>query len=205
MAVEPQLKGGKAEGKGFLLVLMQPSPSFEEEFNSWYDTEHVPERLAVAGFETARRYICVSGWPRYLALYDLANITVLDSPAYQRVSGSNSSPWTRRVLSRVYASRHVGVQRHPGHAVTTMAPHLLLLRFRGLDSGAEAALATGLRAHCQNRHEVAQWRLLSATTEEGIDYFGVLELKLPLTERIDIAVFGPCAGSIDLANTYARC
>jgi hypothetical protein len=72
--------------KGFLLVLMQPPPALEEEFNDWYDTEHVPERLSVTGFETALRYISLTGTPRYLAMYDLANAQVLESPEYLRVS-----------------------------------------------------------------------------------------------------------------------
>ena len=86
--------------KGFLLVLMQPPPALEEEFNAWYDTEHIPERLSVPGFETALRYVCTDGAPRYLAMYDLACPGVLDSPAYLKVGFDNASPWTKRVTSR---------------------------------------------------------------------------------------------------------
>jgi len=28
----------------------------EEEFNAWYDSEHIPERLSIAGFRSARRW-----------------------------------------------------------------------------------------------------------------------------------------------------
>ena len=52
--------------KGFLLVTMQPPPAFEEEFNAWYDTEHLPERPAVPGFETALRLVCIYGLGRRL-------------------------------------------------------------------------------------------------------------------------------------------
>ena len=83
--------------KGFLLVLMQPPLNIDEEFNAWYDTEHVPERLAVPGVETAIRFASVDGTtPKYLAMYDLAAESVLDSAAYVRVAGENSSPWTKR-------------------------------------------------------------------------------------------------------------
>src|SRR5215207_520609 len=100
--------------KGFLLVLMQPPPTFEEEFNDWYDTEHVPERLAVSGFETALRYISLSGAPRYLAMYDLASAKVLESPEYLRVAFDKSSPWTQRVTKRVRIYRSAGEQVYPG-------------------------------------------------------------------------------------------
>ena len=53
--------------KGFLLVLMQPPLTIEEEFNAWYDTEHIPERLAVPGVETAVRFSSTTGAaPKYL-------------------------------------------------------------------------------------------------------------------------------------------
>ena len=87
--------------KGFLLVTMEPPPALEEEFNAWYDTEHVPQRMAIAGFETGRRYVCPSGSPRYLAVYDLAHRGVLESEAYLRVSLDRSTPWTRRIGNRV--------------------------------------------------------------------------------------------------------
>ena len=90
-----------AKGKGFLLVLMDCPPYLEDEFNAWYDTEHIPERLAVPGFETGLRFVCITGAPRYLAMYDLARPEVLQSPDYLRVAAGNSSPWTKRVTSRV--------------------------------------------------------------------------------------------------------
>ena len=116
--------------KGFLLVTMQPPPAFEEEFNAWYDTEHLPERLAVPGFETALRFVCLYGHPRYLAMYDLVRPEVLDSPEYLRVAFENSSPWTRRVLQRVRVYRASGRQIYPGSTVTGAASRVQLVRFR---------------------------------------------------------------------------
>ena len=48
-----------------------PPAEFEEEFNAWYDTEHVPERLGIPGFESGLRYVSADRPRRYLALYDL--------------------------------------------------------------------------------------------------------------------------------------
>src|ERR1700730_11089960 len=105
--------------KGFLLVLMQPPPTTEEEFNAWYDTEHIPERLAVPGVETAIRFCSTTGAaPKYLAMYDLSAASVLDSDAYRKVAGDNSSPWTRRVTGRTNVYRSVGRQIFPGSAIT---------------------------------------------------------------------------------------
>jgi len=134
--------------KGFLLVQMQPPPAFEEEFNDWYDTDHIPERLAVPGFETARRFVCIDGWPRYLALYDLASLDVLDTPAYHRVSGDRFTPWTRRVLSRVRVFRATGTQHYPGDALTGDAGRLILLHFRDVHPQEQPGLLAGLRPAC---------------------------------------------------------
>ena len=35
---------------------MTPPPEMEEAFNAWYDSEHIPLRMAVPGFLGARRY-----------------------------------------------------------------------------------------------------------------------------------------------------
>jgi hypothetical protein len=36
--------------RGLLLTLTEPPAAMEEEFNAWYDTEHLAERLAIPGF-----------------------------------------------------------------------------------------------------------------------------------------------------------
>ena len=80
-------------GKGLLVATMEPPANIEEEFQDWYDSEHFPERETCAGFETATRFVCVDGWPRYLALYDLTNVDVLHGPAYAAIAISRFSPF----------------------------------------------------------------------------------------------------------------
>ena len=76
---------------------MDPPPELEGEFNDWYDTEHIAERLRVPGFLTARR-IERRTRPRYAAMYDLDSLAVLQTDAYKNVSGEKRSPWTARML-----------------------------------------------------------------------------------------------------------
>ncbi len=92
---------------GLLLVTMEPPPAMEEEFNDWYDHEHIPERIALPGILSATRWVCLQGWPRYLALYDLASAEVMRSPEYTAVAGPNVSPWSHRVLPRTIGRRRV--------------------------------------------------------------------------------------------------
>ena len=89
-------------GRGLLLVMMDIDPAHEEEFNRWYWEEHVPERLGIPGFVSARRFKAVEGQPRYLALYELESPAVLDSEVYRHfLEGEGETEWTRRMLGRV--------------------------------------------------------------------------------------------------------
>ncbi|MGH6913184.1 MAG: hypothetical protein ACREH3_05710 [Geminicoccales bacterium] len=189
--------------KGFLLVLMQPPPTFEEEFNEWYDTEHVPERLAVPGFESGLRYVCIAGTPRYLAMYDLARPQVLETPEYLRVSLERSSPWTRRVTSKVRIYRSAGQQVYPGDALTGRAARVLLLRFRALPADAEAAVVEGMRASFEGRRETRRVRVFANDTGDGVDFLGFVEAQAPLGERLDLDALREVAEALDLVNTYA--
>ena len=86
---------------GLPLATMEPPPAMEEEFQDWYDTEYFPERRDCEGFLTAGRYICLDGWPKYLALYDLADTNVLRGEAYAAIAVRKYSPWTHRIMAKV--------------------------------------------------------------------------------------------------------
>ena len=85
--------------RGLLLFTTDIDPAMEEEFHRWYEEEHIPERMAVPGFLTARRFRAIEGGPKYLAVYDLESPEVLASEPYLRLTGDNKSAWTRRMES----------------------------------------------------------------------------------------------------------
>jgi hypothetical protein len=68
----------------------------EEEFNAWYDSEHLPERLAIPGFRSARRWVHER---TYLATYELDSPQVLKSPAYL-ARFQNQTSWSKRCLGK---------------------------------------------------------------------------------------------------------
>ena len=82
---------------GVLLVLNDVVEGAEEEFNRWYQQQHVPERLGGPGFNTARRYRAVDRGPAYMAVYECASIGVLASEAYQQRL-AHPTDWTRKVM-----------------------------------------------------------------------------------------------------------
>ena len=89
------------DAKGLLAVWMTPSSEENEaDLQAWYSEEHLKERLGVPGFLAARRYVSLQGEPKYVALYDLTDVDVLQSDAYRAVM-QNSTPWTRRVVDNL--------------------------------------------------------------------------------------------------------
>src|ERR1700723_2688448 len=86
--------------KGLLIAAMEFSDVAEDEFHDWYDTEHIPERLAVPGFVNADRWIGSDNPKLSVATYDLDAVGVLHSAPYRAVGGANGSPWTKRGTGR---------------------------------------------------------------------------------------------------------
>ncbi|HEV7819863.1 MAG TPA: hypothetical protein VGO84_01710 [Burkholderiales bacterium] len=74
------------------------SAAAPDEFDDWYDTEHVPERLRISGFINAVRWIGADNPKISLAIYDLESLDVLQKPEYIAVSPANFSPWAKRML-----------------------------------------------------------------------------------------------------------
>jgi hypothetical protein len=189
--------------KGFLLVTMQPAPAFEEEFNAWYDSEHIPERLAVPGILTARRYVARGGHPRYLAMYDLVNHGVMSSPGYLAVGFDRASPWTKRVTSRVSPWRSSGDQVWPGDRLTGVASNVLLVRFRGLDATMGTDIVGAARRTFEDRPETTGLRVLAFDTGTGrFDYIVFVEQSVPAVESVAPGTLGDLARSVDLWAGY---
>jgi len=102
-----------AKPYGLLVAGLDYSDVAEDEFNDWYDTEHLPERKHLKGFLSAERWVNAEelssmpglggaggGTKISLAIYDLESPAVLQSPAYRAIVGDNISPWTKRVTGK---------------------------------------------------------------------------------------------------------
>ncbi len=72
----------KTRGTGLLMLWTDVDPQHEAEFNRWYDEEHLDRLLKVPGFLGASRYEALRGGPRYLAMYELEEASVLRIAAF---------------------------------------------------------------------------------------------------------------------------
>jgi hypothetical protein len=129
---------------GMLLVQMEPPSTLEDEFHAWYDTEHVPEREVCPGFESAARFVCTDGWPRYMACYDLTSLSVLKDEAYLRIGGENLSVWSKRVIARVIGYERLELELARGEAGPAAGNGKAMIRIASTDVDAVAAAADAL-------------------------------------------------------------
>jgi hypothetical protein len=124
---------------GLLFASFDYAPAREDEFNDWYDQEHVPERLRVPGFLNAQRWVSDDGQKIAVATYDLETHAVLRSAPYLAVGGDNGSVWTKRVTSIAKSIlRFEGEQIVPGNLTGPAEANGLLVATMNVDPAAEA-------------------------------------------------------------------
>ena len=89
-------------GDGILAIWNNRRPDAAERYEFWYQTEHLPERLAVPGFLRGRRYQAINGSPEFFTWYEVEQPGVLFSEAYfARLS--DPTPLTREIMSGIFA------------------------------------------------------------------------------------------------------
>jgi hypothetical protein len=125
--------------KGTLIAAMNMAQVAEDEFQDWYDTEHLPERQRVPGFLTCERWIGAQDPKVSVATYDLESLAVMKSPGYLAIGGENLSPWSKRVTARVERLlRFEGDQILPGEQLAPREAGALLLNAMNIAPEREA-------------------------------------------------------------------
>jgi hypothetical protein len=111
------------------------------DFYAWHDREHMPERLAIPGFQRGRRYRRVTGDGQdFFNLYEVAAFDVLVGQDYlARLNAP--TPWTRRVVVH-FRNVTRGLCRVAGSRGTGQGGVMATLRFAAVPARAEA-----LRGH----------------------------------------------------------
>ena len=72
-------------GSTILVVMMDVDPDHEEEFNRWYNEEHLLERLEIPGYVSARRFKLEegNGVLKFLCIWELEDASPLESDQYK--------------------------------------------------------------------------------------------------------------------------
>jgi hypothetical protein len=169
--------------QGLLAAFMNPPAKDEVGFNAWYDDEHVPDRLAVRGFLSASRYTAATDQgPRYLALYDLESLDVLQGADYQRLV-SDRSEREKDVLARIpMMDRRVLRLVLDGQEWTQDAPYQLTVAMTPPPGGADDFVAWYREEHIRMLLAVPGWRrvrLFQQIEGSGPAFMAVHELETP--------------------------
>lgn len=80
--------------RALLVVDITIDPAREDEFNRWYDDEHIPEKRAAPGFYSARRFKHFTDPHRYLAVYEVEDGETVTSPEYM---SQPQSDWSKSI------------------------------------------------------------------------------------------------------------
>jgi len=114
--------------KGVLIAAFDFSQAPSDEFNDWYDLEHIPERERVPGFLACERWLGAANPKQSVATYDLANLEVLSSAPYRAIAYDNLSVWSKRVTAMCKRLlRFEGEQIVPGDLAAPKGAAALLL------------------------------------------------------------------------------
>ncbi len=188
--------------RGMLIVFFEPPATLEEEFHDWYDTEHLPERARIAGFESARRFVSLGDGPRYAAVYDLTRLDVLEGEEYRAVAGANFSPWTRRIMSRARSMRLTGQEVASAGDVPDRFARLVVMRF-WLAQGADLRQAAPpIAAACAGLPGVARARLFEGVEPEPGYVLLLAETDGSASPAVDLGSIGAASARCDLSTTY---
>ena len=109
----------KFNGSGALALWIDVAPALQAETDAWYVDEHLPERIVVAGYRRATRYVALEGSPRYLSVFEADTPQALASEGYlglvrqisdqsKRIRGGFSNVVRNTFVVRASAARALG-------------------------------------------------------------------------------------------------
>lgn len=90
--------------RGVLFVASDVDPAHDQDYNRWYDREHVLERVRIPGFVSGTRYVAIDAPKRYLGLYHTESLAVFGTDAY-RQAFLHQTPWSVSNLGRMQAPK----------------------------------------------------------------------------------------------------
>ncbi len=96
-------------GNTILVVMMDVEPGHEAEFDRWYNEEHLPERMEIPGYVSARRFKLEegNGVLKYLRIWELEDASPLESEKYKMQRARPS--WIRDEANKYITQRARGL------------------------------------------------------------------------------------------------
>jgi hypothetical protein len=92
------------EARFHYVVATDVEPEWEEEFNQWYQVEHMPGLAAVPGSVHCARLRSLDGGPRYHSCYDLTSPQALERDEWRAL---RQSLWSARIRPNFRNTRRI--------------------------------------------------------------------------------------------------
>ena len=98
-------------GHTVLVVTMEVDPEDEAEFNKWYNEQHLPERMEIPGYVSARRFKLEEGDGAltYLCIWELEDGSPLQSQMYKDQQADPTALYER--VNKTIKARTRGLYR----------------------------------------------------------------------------------------------
>jgi hypothetical protein len=89
------------QGKGTMVAWHDLAPDAESDHDDWHSHEHMFERVGIPGFHRGRRCRATDdSTEQYFLMYEVADLAVLTSPAYQ-ARLNDPTAWSQRVIPTI--------------------------------------------------------------------------------------------------------
>lgn len=118
------------QSTGLMVFWANIDPENWLEYQQWHNCQHIPERVAIEGFHTGRRYRSAADSSRFMMFYETESPESLQGPAYLNAL-SNPTAWTKKSLGwfrngarSVYRRSAVSRAAYPHEA-----PLLIVIRY----------------------------------------------------------------------------
>ena len=96
----------RRKGSVISVVFADVDPEMDDEWNRWYNEEHIPDLLKMPGYLDAARYEAVRGSPRYLAIYEHEDFGVFSTPERNAYRGQSPGVDPEHTGSRRSSPHH---------------------------------------------------------------------------------------------------
>ncbi len=155
-----------ARARGAMLLLFDVADEAVDEHDEWHTHEHMPERLAIPGFLRGTRWTRSVPGPRYCVLYEVADLAVLDSPAY-RARLDNPTPSTAKMMPRYVGMRRslCDVVAGEGDGIGGACLVVTFAPAEGRLPGLRLRLVNDALRDLARRRGLASWRLLDGSLQ----------------------------------------
>ncbi len=152
---------------GVLALWNDCAPGDEEKYETWYQREHLQDRLKVPGFRVGRRYEAVDGTPQFFTYYETDTVDVMTSNVYL-AQVNNPSPQTRSIMSRSFINMNRTVCERTWCEGAMSAGYVVTVRTSDDADGVEDA---GMRALAKDLDvaRVEKWTAAHQHTEPSTE------------------------------------